>query len=253
MILGFSFINCGIFVQADYQSLLTKLQSFGINTTEISQQAGISRFDMARLLNAIECEDCIIAPPWMQQTYTSQYWDVFTALPSKDFKDIFYLGAPWKKRSYYYCVAFVGDKNYMQGYPEATSLICNGGFCGQNTTTKSEFFQTILNIIQSKIRKKYEADWGAIQTWLSKLAPNSYQQQVLNATDITTIKTQSATKKVISDEKQRQAYLKYCMFNLKACGFQAVQELGQGAWPISEVNILLREKAITTNQLNNIY
>jgi hypothetical protein len=34
----------------------------GINTTEINEQDSISRYELARLLNAVECKDCINPP-----------------------------------------------------------------------------------------------------------------------------------------------------------------------------------------------
>jgi hypothetical protein len=40
------------------------------------------------------------------------------------------------------------------------------------------------------------------------------------------------------------------MYNLGECGFLPQGNLKQGAWPISEVNVLLREGIITSNNLS---
>ena len=72
-----------------------------------SNKKSISRYEIARLLNAANCEDCIQAPIWMQQTYNQTFWDGFKAIDGKDFDDINYESAIWNKKSYYYCVAYV--------------------------------------------------------------------------------------------------------------------------------------------------
>jgi hypothetical protein len=172
---------------------------------------------MARLLNAISCEDCVTAPQRMTQKYNQNFRQVFSGLPNRDFNDIAYGGARWEQKSYYYCVAYVGDNEYMRGYPAATSPFCGGQFCGQNNTTKSEFFQSILNVIDIKILSKYQANWAEIQKRLNALKPTSYQYQVLFEKDIQAIKNATPQSKAITNADEFQAYLKYCMFNLEKC------------------------------------
>jgi hypothetical protein len=45
-----------------------------------SNKNSISRYEMARLLNAANCEDCIQSPSWMRQKYNSKFWDDFRAI-----------------------------------------------------------------------------------------------------------------------------------------------------------------------------
>jgi hypothetical protein len=72
---------------ADLTFSQTLLQA-GINTTTLAQQSSVSRFEMAKLLNAIMCEDCITAAPRMRQTYSLEFRQTFSQLPNKDFQDI---------------------------------------------------------------------------------------------------------------------------------------------------------------------
>ncbi|MDR2416025.1 MAG: thrombospondin type 3 repeat-containing protein [Candidatus Peribacteria bacterium] len=240
-------------VFADYESFSQHLLKAGISVKTEEAKKSISRFEMARLLNAIMCEDCIIPAPRMQQTYTFDFWKTFSALPNKDFKDISYQGALRKQKSYYYCVAYVGDNEYMRGYPETTSPLCGGQFCGHNTTTKSEFFQSVLNIISRTILKNYQTNRTDIKNWLNSLSSSSYQYQVLTENDRKAITNANAQSKAITNTLEFQAYLKYCMFHLRQCGFQGFGSIQQGFRPVSELNILVRENIITSVDTTNIY
>jgi hypothetical protein len=60
----------------------------------------------------------------MVQKYNQNFRQVFSGFPNKDFKDIAFGNAWREQKSYYYCVAYVGDNEYMRGYPAATSPLC---------------------------------------------------------------------------------------------------------------------------------
>ena len=207
----------GGFSSANMATFSSNLAQAGISVSRLAQQSSIPRFEIARLLNAVNCEDCLVPAPRMVQKYNLTYWTDFSNLSNRDFDDVAFKGAPRNKKSYYYCVAYVGDREYMKGYPIATSPICGGKFCGQNNTTKSEFFQSVLNIIQGNIRSKYTTNRGDIKNWFKALQPGSYQYQVLNAADIQTLNNTSAQKKDINSSAEFQVYLKYCMFNISKC------------------------------------
>ncbi|MDR2191247.1 MAG: hypothetical protein LBP53_09090 [Candidatus Peribacteria bacterium] len=189
----------------------------------------------------------------MLQTYNFSFWQTFSTLPNKDFQDIAYGKAVRNKQSYYYCVAYVGDNEYMRGYPAATSPLCGGKFCGQNATTTSEFYQSILNIINSHLLSKYQTNRTDIKNWVKNLTPTSYQYQVLSEADKNAITNANANSKAITTPIEFQAYLKYCMFHLTACGFQTFGAIKQGFWPISELNILVKEQIITPEATSRIY
>ena len=102
--MGFSGVN------AEYQDFLEQLQLMDITVENLQVQPSISRYELTRLLNAVECTDCINEPIWMFDDYNEQFWNTFTVLPGKDFDDISYLGGNYDELSYYYCVAYVGDQ-----------------------------------------------------------------------------------------------------------------------------------------------
>ena len=83
----------------------------GLDITLFINKNSISRYEVARLLNAANCRDCVQAPDWMKETYTQDFWDNFTSIDGKD--DVGYEAAVWNKKSYYYCVAYVGENGYM--------------------------------------------------------------------------------------------------------------------------------------------
>jgi len=109
---------------ADYEEFTTLLSQVGLNPHKLQQQSTVSRFEMARLLNAINCENCITQSARMTQKYNQNFRQVFSSLPNRDFNDISFGNARWEQKSYYYCVAYVGDREYMRGYPAATSPLC---------------------------------------------------------------------------------------------------------------------------------
>jgi hypothetical protein len=56
------------------------LSDVGIDTVSFSDKNSISRYEVARLLNAANCQDCVQAPEWMKQKYTQDYWNNFRAI-----------------------------------------------------------------------------------------------------------------------------------------------------------------------------
>ncbi|MDR0606934.1 MAG: thrombospondin type 3 repeat-containing protein [Candidatus Peribacteria bacterium] len=237
---------------ANYDTFTQVLQTVGINVATLEKKSSIYRFEMARLLNAIECEDCIIPSPWTQQYYSFQFWTDLSQMPNRDFQDITYRNTWWDQKDYYYCVAYVGEREYMRGYPAATSPTCSGKFCGQNVISRSEFFQTILNMIDEGIMQHYQVKWSDVQSWLSKLVPGSYTYRTLSERDLQTIKAADSKSRSITTSDQFQAYLKYCMFNLSACNFQTFGIIGHGYRPVSELNILVKEGIITRADTENV-
>ena len=55
----------------------------------ILRQKTLSRYQLTRLLNAVECYDCIV--PKTHDKYSEAFWTGFVSLPGKDFRDIEYL------------------------------------------------------------------------------------------------------------------------------------------------------------------
>ena len=213
-------------------SFTQRLEEIWLDVEEFSNKKSISRYEMTRLLNAANCEDCIQSPDWMKQSYTKSFWNDFRAIDWKDFNDIDYLGAFWNKKSYYYCVAYIWDNWYMAWYPK-TSTKCQWNFCWQDPITVSEAYQTLLNIIQDQIRQKYEIDWSSVKDWMNGLSKVK-REIILNQINIESIKNADIKSTYAQTNDEFQAWLKYCMYNLRACNFQAFWKIWQAYWPISE-------------------
>ena len=245
--LGFLFLSFGFTVNSEFLDRLTEIW---LDIATFSNKNSISRYEVTRLLNAANCEDCIQAPFWMQQRYTKPYREKFSAIDGKDFDDINYQSAVRNKKSYYYCVAYVWDNWYMAGYP-STSNKCQWKFCGQDMITVSEFYQTVLNIIQDQVRSNYPIDWRAVKSRLKWLKSNSIQMKVLNQTNITAINKADSKSKFAQTNEEFQAWLKYCMYNLSACSFQPFGIIWTWYWPVSELNILYKEWVISAEDAEN--
>lgn len=230
-----------------------------INLDQIKQQPTISRYDVTRLLNAVECHDCIVTSEQFKSEYDISFWNKFSVLPWKDFDDIEYKQAIYKWESYYYCVASVWDKEYMYGYPLLTSPLCSWDFCGTNNITRWEFIQVVINIASEYIKNNYTANWKTINQWVSKQKSWSYIYNIFNNEDRENIKNNTNecenNECTIEDRKSFRTYLKYCMFNTKECNMKEFWWIKQWYWPIAELNIAIQENLLSENTffINNIH
>gem|GEM_PF-607081 len=170
-------------VFASYELFLDQLKIMNIAVDDLIVQESMSRYDLAKLLNAVECEDCIHPPQWMNQKYTIEYWKNFIDLPGKDFDEIVYANAIYQNQDYYHCVAYVGEKEYMRGYPESVSPVCAGNFCGSKHVTKAEFIQVVINLLSSYIYPGYSANWKDISDRIATLKPSTPAYNYLDNSD----------------------------------------------------------------------
>jgi hypothetical protein len=77
-----------------------------------------------------------------------------------------------------------------------------------------------LNIIQDQIRQKYEIDWSSVKDWMNGLSKVK-REIILNQMNIESIKNADIKSTYAQTNDEFQAWLKYCMYNLRACNFQA--------------------------------
>ena len=131
-----------VFGVANASSFTERLSEIWVDVINLSGKSSISRYEITRLLNAVNCEDCVQAPEWMRNRYTINFWNQFKIIDSNNFDDINFEWWVWGNKSYYYCVAYVWENGLMSWYP-LTSTKCQGNFCGQELVTTSEF-QTIF-------------------------------------------------------------------------------------------------------------
>jgi len=253
---GFLLLSFSSCFGQSFDNFSTEIQTMGINVEEFSQRQSISRYELARLLNAVECQDCIQSPNWMMERYTNPFWSDFIGQPGKDFGDIPFQWWSFQWNNYYYCVAYVWDNNYMRWYPQETSPICAGLFCGTRNTNYAEFVQVIINVLAKYIYQEYRADRSTIQTWMQWLAANSYPDRYLDDTDRQNIQEAvdncSQGSCSISNPAAFKTYIKYCMFNLDACEMRTFGQIAQAYWPVSELNILYNQDIIDVQRAKNI-
>ncbi|MEI6426060.1 MAG: PKD domain-containing protein [Candidatus Absconditabacteria bacterium] len=238
--------------KADFSGFIDQLRDSNIPIDTFLTQTGVTRYELARLLNTVECKDCINPDTSYLKAYTAAYWANFIQIPGKDFKDISYLGALFNTKSYYYCVAYAGDNSYMKGYPLKTSNICPGEFCGDRYTSKAEFLQVVINLISKYIYPLYSLNWSEANTRISGLKTTDYEYKTFSVDEIGTINSKAKTCKnqscVLENTDQLSIYLKYCMFNLKSCGMTAIGLTTEGYWPVAELNILSKQKILTIDE-----
>ena len=237
---------------ATFEDFSLKLDSLGINTTSLKTQDKLSRYQLTRLLNAVECHDCILPTQSTLNHFNQPFWQNFSSLPGKDFRDISFGSAKHNNTNYYYCVAYVGEQNYMRGYPLQTSPICSGNFCGQKSVSKGEFYQTLVNLLATRLSPKYTIPRKEIKTWLQKIDPSRYEYRTFDSEEIKLIKTSTASAAPAKTAQELHLYLKYCMFNTAQCGFRNFSNIRTGVWPIAQMNLLIKEGVITDEDTDQI-
>ncbi|MFA5748328.1 MAG: PKD domain-containing protein, partial [Candidatus Absconditabacterales bacterium] len=233
---------------ADYQKFLEQLNGINISAGILEKQKSISRYDVAKLLNAVECNDCIVPNKETTIKYSNDFRNNFIKLPGKNFNDISYKGGIFNEQSYYYCVASVANNSYMRGYPKETSPICAGLFCGDKNITKSEFIEVIINIISKYTYKEIYVNRNQIKNWMDGIKSNSQEAKNLNDYDKQVINqnTKNCKQKTcnFTNPDEIKTYLKYCMFNLSDCNMSAIGKIKQGFWPVAELNFLYIQNII---------
>ncbi len=236
-------------VFATYEDFSKQLETMGINVEKIESQNNISRYEVARLLNIVECKDCVNPAQDMINTYTQNFWSVFSSW--KDFKDISFLWGIYNNTSYYYCVAYVGDHVYMRGYPQATSPVCGGQFCGSKDMTTAEFLQIVINILAKYTYKDLYLDRKEVNKRIDELKQWSYEEKNFTTEQKETINKKSESCENIcflQNKDEVNVYLKYCMFNLKQCNMQEIGKIRQGYRPIAELNLLYTQDIIDIDE-----
>ncbi len=231
-------------------SFYQKIIQLDIPISNILLGNTLTRYDFTRLLNAIECQDCIMPDETMTSRYNEESWSLFQQLPWKYFEDIDYLWWNYNWTNYYYCVANIWSNDIMNWYPRGTS-VCWWKFCWQRNVTKAEFFQTLSNFLIDRNMFNYSAQRWEIKKWYRKLKTTDPWYKYLNTAQIALIKTKEEKDNAeqITSRLEFTTYLAYCTFNPWECWFQTFNELSAGNWPIAETNILIRAWIITTEDV----
>lgn len=218
-----------------YGDFREDLQLSGIDPQERQQKKWVSRNEMAQLLAAGECKDCLHPSKELVTTYTSTWLDELRKDPANNFAD---LNETW---AYYYCVAYVGDRWRVNGYPQTTSPFCPWRFCWANTATQAELIQALFNMISPNVYSGYTADRNTI---------NARKEQLSFDLDLETQSTLNQARQTCTDTKcpiqnaaQFSLYMRYCTYNTLECGMRTFPNLGE-IYPIAQLNVLIREDII---------
>ena len=237
---------------ANFEDFTLKLDALGINVASLRIQDKLSRYQLTRLLNAVECHDCVLPTQETINHFNQPFWQNFTTLPGKDFRDIPFGNAKHNSTNYYYCVAYAGEQNYMRGYPLQTSPFCSGNFCGQRSISKGEFYQTLVNLIGTRVAPRYTIPRKEIKNWLQKMDSSKYEFRTFDSEEIKLINSSTATSTPARSSQELNLYLKYCMFNTAECGFRNFNKIKSGIWPIAQMNLLIKEGIITPDDTDQI-
>lgn len=89
---GFVFSMNILFASSGRNSVFYQnLNQLLVPVEAILRQKTLSRYQLTRLLNAVECYDCIVPDKKTHDKYSEAFWTGFVSLPGKDFRDIEYL------------------------------------------------------------------------------------------------------------------------------------------------------------------
>lgn len=255
VLLFFSLFTIFLFslVFAEYGDFLKTLKQNGFAPQEIVQRESISRYELTSLLNASECKNCIVPSQQYFSSYTADFWQKFTKTPWNYFSDIAFNHADFLDTNYFYCVAYVGDHHYMQGYSQYTSPICWGKFCGTKNVSNAEFYQVLVNLLAKYIYQDFSVNWEKVAQWYLSLEDGSYQKLSFSRKDLAIIEKYAKEKKgnaPLQSPESLKTYARYCSFNLESCWFTSINDIEQGFWPIAEINILLKKKVLVASEIS---
>ncbi len=233
-----------VFADAPYDTFLKNLKYSGFSPQEIAQQEVVSRYAFSSLLNASECKNCLVPNKDYTDRYSADFWEKFSTTPWHYFSDIAFQDANFLGNNYFYCVAYVGDHQYMQWYSQYTSPICGGKFCGTKNVSNAELYQVLVNMLAKYIYQDFSVDRDEVYEWYQGLGEESYEKLSFTSQDLAIIQKyakEQSWRKALPTPKSVQTYAKYCSFNLAWCGFSQIADIGEWFWPIAQVNILLKK------------
>lgn len=234
---GMFLIGRWVFVYGDFRDDLAQA---GVNATQWESKKWVSRNEMTQILAAGNCKDCIHPGPELVSAYTAERLDTFTKEPANNFVDLSLSGA------YYYCVAYAGDKWWVNGYPKSTSPFCPWRYCGANTVTQAELIQALFNMIAPSIYAKYSANRQEVNAWKDTL---SFDLDIASASTLQKAVDACSNKEscAIWSLEEFSMYLRYCTYNTTACGMRTFPNL-EDANPLAQLNVLIKEWVVRSSE-----
>lgn len=80
----------------------------------LSQKSAISRYELAAVLQQVQCQDCRIPSENVKNTYTQSWVEEEKKNPEVFMDDIVFEQVRFEGEQYYYCVASTLDSGVMQ-------------------------------------------------------------------------------------------------------------------------------------------
>ena len=118
--------------------------------------------------------------------------------------------------------------------------------------TRAEFFQTLTNLLSERVATKYTASWTDIKTRLQKLQKSDWAYRQFSEDEIKTIEIAPSRTQKLKDGKELNIYLKYCTYEPRMCGFSTFPQLQSKVWPLGQVNLLIKEGIISSEDISNL-
>ena len=118
--------------------------------------------------------------------------------------------------------------------------------------TRAEFFQTLTNLLSERVASNYTASWTDIKTRLQKLQKSDWAYRQFSEDEIKTIEIAPSRTQKLKDGKELNIYLKYCTYEPRMCGFSAFPQLQSKVWPLGQVNLLIKEGIISSEDISNL-
>ncbi len=257
-ILTFAIIIFNIFLWftfANYEDFVSDIDNTWYDIESILEQEVVSRYDMARFLNYVDCHDCTVASPDLRDRLDADWFASFQNEAWKNFDDIIFDDTVYAWEEQYWCVAYAWYNDYLNWYPAESSPWCPWKFCGSNNTSYAEFIQAVFNVVSQNVYYDYTVNWRDVKNWMDSLDENSYEYSSLNFQD----------RQNINEEYERcwswncnaaspdtfSTYMKYCTYNVSECWFREFS-IWEWNWPVAEINVLRDSDIFTVNDINNL-
>lgn len=239
---------------SDYTGFTKQISQYNFDINQFSQLQNVPRYDVVRLLNYSECQDCTFPSQWYLNKFTWEWFLSLQKTPGNFFGDIKTNIVDYKWDNIYYCISYVADKNYMNGYVN-TSPSCPGDFCGERSITYAELIQIMSNITAEHYTGKYSINRYTVNSWIKTIkTSNPIVYQNFDLLDLSNISSGSKEnrKLIISTRSQLQTYIKYCTYNPKDCGFVEFDNIKSWQRPIADYNFLINEGILSRAEANSI-
>ncbi len=245
-ILFFWLIGVGV-AQYNFSDEIAKVW---IDSQALLSKEAVNRYDLARLVNASICQDCVIASQQKKEKYSEARRQTTAGDETKSVSDIAAGKSTFEGKEYSVCVGTVVDNGWMQGYPMTGSPFCSGRFCGTNLIDTTEVIQTLYRVVRDKLALAPNVERSVVNTrkGLSGAAlPFPQKEAISAAAERCGVKSCAPINTTEMD-----AYMNYCNFAPSKCGFASYENFPIENSSLGPLNILIDEWIITQDEARTL-